>query len=380
MAAEGGLRAVLLPGIDDLPQQQWDACAPGKAEAWAYLKACGGRVAAVLDDAGMVLVAPLFDMEYRLDTPFQDGRAATIASTLTRLLPGLMVWRMLGVGSALTEHCPIALRPDLTADVRAQALRLFHDLLENEARRQRARLIAFKDVAAPASDWLSPLLASVGYSKMTSLPVAVLDLKDAATPDAYLSRLSSATRKDIRRKLRGAAAVRIEHRTEAGELLPRIEQLYESTRNHSDLSYGAFEDLPAGYFHDIPAVLGPKARFILYWVGERLAAFNLLLLDDDRVIDKFLGMEYPLARDHNLYAISWMENVRFTLASGRRLLQSGQTAYASKLRFGSGLMACVNLVRARGFILNFLLRRATPYLGFDRWDPELRDRAVGGEP
>ncbi len=377
MATDSDLRAGIMGGVDELSPSQWNGCIPGEAEGWAYLKACGVRVAAVLDNDGLVLAAPLFEMEYRLDTPFQDGRAASIAGALARLLPGLMVWRLLGVGSALTERCPFIQRPGLSDETRRRAVRLFLDLLEGEAQRRGARLIAFKDISGGEAGWLPSLLTPAGYTTVTSLPVAVLDLTGVGDEGTYLERLSSATRKDIRRKQRGAGAVRIEHRAVAGDLLPRIEALYESTQTHSSLRYGAFEELPEGYFRDVPAALGSRARFVLYWVGDRLAAFNLLLLDDDRVIDKFLGMEYPLARDHNLYVLSWMENVRFTLKSGRRLLQSGQTAYASKLRFASMLIPSVNLVRCRGVVLNYLLRRVARYLGFDRWDPELRARAGG---
>lgn len=373
MVDDMGLRALILPCIDRLPQAEWDACFPGEAESWAYLKACGGPVAAVMDADGLLMAAPLFEMEYRLDTPFQDGRAAALARGLSRLLPGLTVWRLLGVGSALTERCLVALRPGLSAERRLWATMAFLSLLEREADRRRARLLAFKDVAGPEAAWLSPLLAEGGFTAINSLPLAALDLHGMTGEAGYLERLSAGTRKDIRRKLKMAAPlVRIEHRTAPGDLLPRIEALYDSTRTQSSLRYGEFEELPHGYFHDVPAALGDRARFVLYWIGDRLAAFNLLLLGDDRVIDKFLGMEYPLARDHNLYAVSWMENVRFALQSGRRLLQSGQTAYASKLRFGSMLVPSAIHVRCRIRPLNGLLPRLSPWLAFDRWDPDLR--------
>lgn len=381
MADDIGLRALVLPCIDRLPQAEWDACFPGEAENWAYLKACGTPVAAVMDADGLMMAAPLFEMEYRLDTPFQTGRAAGLARALSRWLPGLMVWRLLGVGSALTERCPVALRHGLSAEQRLWATMAFLSLLEREATRRKARLLAFKDVAGPEAAWLPSLLAEGGFTAINSLPVAALDLDGVTGEAAYLARLSAGTRKDIRRKLKAAAPlVRIEHRASAGDLLPRIEALYDSTRTHSTLHYGEFEELPPGYFRDVPAALGDRARFVLYWIGDRLAAFNLLLLGDDRVIDKFLGMEYPLARDHNLYAISWMENVRFALQTGRRLLQSGQTAYASKLRFGSMLVPSSIHVRCRIRPLNGLLRRLAPWLAFDRWDPELRaHRGVGAE-
>ena len=51
--------------------------------------------------------------------------------------------------------------------------------------------------------------------------------------------------------------------------------------------------------------------------------------------------------DNNLYVVSWVENVRFCLETGRRWLQSGQTAYGSKVRFGSRLTASSIFARHR---------------------------------
>ncbi len=373
------LNARILMDIGQLSAADWDAGQPGEAEGWAYYHACGGPVAVVMDKDGLVLGAPLFEMEYRLDTPFQ-GRAGDIARRLAGLLPGLMVWRLLGIGSALAERCHVAARPGLTPAQREVALDALLALLAAEARRRGARLTAFKDVAAPEADWLTPLLVARGFVSVTSLPLAVLDLTGKAGEADYLADLSASTRKDIRRKLKSAGAVRVEHRPAAGDLLERVEELYESTRANSRVRYGEFEELPKGYFASVPAALGDRARFVFYWVGDRLVAFNLLLLADDRIIDKFLGMEYPLARDHNLYVLSWLENVRLVMSSGRRRLQSGQTAYAAKLRFGSSLEPSVNLVRSHNLLLNLLLRIVSPWLGFDRHDPDLGTTREKGTP
>jgi hypothetical protein len=186
-------------------------------------------------------------------------------------------------------------------------------------------------------------------------------------------------RKDIRRKLKGAGGVRVERRVGIGDLAGRIEALYEETRQNSKVDYGDFEALPPDYFRSVSRCAGERAQFMLYWVGDELAAFNLLLLGQDTVIDKFLGMRYPLARDNNLYVVSWIENVRFCLETGRRLLQSGQTAYSAKLRLGSRLAPSTIFARHRNPVINRLIRLAAPFAAFDRWDPDLRRLAAAGK-
>ena len=110
---------------------------------------------------------------------------------------------------------------------------------------------------------------------------------------------------------------------------------------------------------------------MLYWLGEELLGFNLLLIGRDRVIDKFIGMRYPKAREHNLYAFSWMSNVRFCLSRGIPLMQTGQTAYASKLRFGSRLDKTWVYFKHRSRFANVLFRTIGPHLAFDKMDPDL---------
>jgi predicted N-acyltransferase len=282
-----------------------------------------------------------------------------------------MEWRMLGIGSPFAERCHLALRPGLTGAETSRALDELLACIQQEARRVDAPLVAVKDLAEPEAGPVGAALARRGFHAIPSLPVAALAL-ESGDPEAYLTGLSAATRKDLRRKMRRRGDLCIEHRHRIGELAPEIDRLYEATRDNSLVHYGDFEELPAGYFGAISEALGDRALFVLYRIGGQLAAFNLLLLEPGRVIDKFLGMDYALARQHNLYAVSWMENVRIAAETGSTLLQSGQTAYASKLRFGSHLVPSTNHAWHRHPLANRAIGMAAPWLAFDRWDPDLR--------
>jgi hypothetical protein len=77
--------------------------------------------------------------------------------------------------------------------------------------------------------------------------------------------------------------------------------------------------------------------------------------------------------------LSWIENVRFCLKTGRRHLQSGQTAYRSKLRLGSALVPSSIFARHRNPIITRIVHFAAPIAAFDRWDPDLRKLAAGGK-
>lgn len=379
----------IVGSIAEIDADAWDACLPGEAEGHGYHRACDEAAAAsgiglrcaaavVEDGLGIAAAAAVFRLDYRLDTPLQ-GRLRRLADALFRRFPGLVTLKVICVGSPYAERCHLGFASRLDAAARQEAARAMLAALERQAATEGAHLLAFKDLAPAEDALLAPLLGSEGFALLGSLPVAVLDLPYADEAD-YLAALSAATRKDIRRKLARAKAVRIEHRSDIAGLEDAISNLYESTRRQSGLDYGDLEVLPPGYFGAVSQALGERAVFVLYWIGEELAAFNLLLVEPDRVIDKFLGMRYPLAREHSIYAVSWMANVRFCIARNVGRLQSGQTAYTSKLRFGSRLVPSTIRFRHRLAPLQWALRSISPWLSFARFDPDLAALARAAKP
>lgn len=384
----------VVSGVSALARQDWQACRPDDAEGWDYLVACetgtppAFRLSAARVEAGDAFLAgaPLFGVGYRLDTPFQEETAAPGGNALARVAKAALrallrgqEWRLLAVGSPFTESCPLAFSPALDGAARTRVVNELLRTVETEARRQKAGLVAFKDISPSDMQRIGPALAAAGYVALESLPHAVLDLAGVEDVEGWLARLSAATRKDLRRKLKRAGRVEVEWRHSLDGLEAEVHALYESTRAQSHVHYGDFEDLPEGYFANVAAALPGRVAFAFYRVDGQLAAFNMMLIEPDRVIDKFLGMAYPLAREHDLYAVSWAENVRLCLRLGRRYLQTGQTAYAAKLRYGSGLAPSTIMVKHLNPVLHTALRLAAPWFGFPRWDPDLaayRRRAV----
>jgi predicted N-acyltransferase len=270
----------------------------------------------------------------------------------------------------LADRCHVGFAPDLSSACRAAAMRALLDGLDAYAASNNVGILAIKDLTDETLAYADGALKTGRFTRVTSLPVAVLDL-GFKSEEAYLASLSSATRKDIRRKLKAAQQVRVERRSTIAGIEQEIVALYDETRHQSEFDYGDFEKLSPDYFCDVLGNLGDRSVVMLYWLGEQLIGFNLLLIGADRVIDKFIGMRYPLAREHNLYVLSWMTNVRFCLERGITKLQTGQTAYAAKLRFGSRLEKSWMCFKHRGHVINSVFRTFGPLLAFDRMDPDL---------
>jgi predicted N-acyltransferase len=200
----------------------------------------------------------------------------------------------------------------------------------------------------------------------------VLDLP-FKTEAEYIASLSANNRSTLRRKLKSAGNVEISIVNSIAGLEDEIFELYEETRRNSRFDYGDFEQLSPSYFRNVMAALGNRAAVILCRVDGRLLAFKLMFVERDRVIDKFWGMRYPIGREHNLFFVAWVECVRFCLANGIGKMQSGQTAYAQKVKLGSRLDPLWVYFRHRGRVTNTVFRLLAPFIAFDKMDPELTD-------
>lgn len=378
------LRAMVHPGVSALPEVAWTGLFPGEVEGWAYYKACetappeGFAFAAIAVHRGdeVVAAAPVFEMAFRLDTPLQSSWKAA-SDWLTRHAPGLVTLKVVGLGSPLADKLHLGVAEGLAPLERAAAVRCLLDGLDAHAAARGAKVLAIKDLADADLGLADNELKGAGFTRVASLPVAVLRLPHTSEA-AYMASLSSATRKDIRRKLRAAQHVRIEYRDNIRGIEPRVFELYEATRAHSSLDYGDFEKMSAAWFTEIARNLGGRALWQLAWVEDRLVGFNLLLAEKERVIDKFIGLEYPLASELNLYAVTWMENVRWCLAHGIGRMQTGQTAYTMKVRLGSDLDRSWVYFRHRSRFWNLLFKTFGPMMDFAAHDPELKKLRENG--
>ena len=403
--------AARLLSASDIAPDDWERCMPGEAEGQPYYAACekappqGFELSAVAvfsgprsfsvasaelqtaevtpssrqgksepegsrSGSGLVALCPVFRLDYNVATAVQ-GPARKIAEIAARLLPGLLRFSVIGLGSPLGERCHIGFDPALDMAGRQHAAQAMLEALDLHAKANKISMVAVKDLTQADNVALAATLGAAKLARVNSLPVAVLDLT-GADEAAYFARLSPATRKDLRRKLAKSTDVRIEQRAGIEGIETEIEALYEATRSRSTLDYGAFEDLPPQFFARTMAALGPRAFLMLYYVGDRIAAFNLMLRDDNRLIDKFWGMHPDIARAHSLYFISWMANVRLCIKQNIPLLQTGQTAYANKLRLGSRLVPGHVWFRHRNRLIQACLEILARFIAFDQMDPDLQ--------
>jgi len=356
--------ARVVTSILEVDARRWDACFPGALEGHAYLAAVEAsrlsgldwRYVLVEDEGRLLAAAPAFLIDYQLETTLSPF-ARQLAVAARRLHRSALTLRLAALGSPCTEDVGVGFHPSVTAAERPGLLRRLIQAFEGDAERAGGWLLALKD--APDLDGLwRQTAAGLGYTLTPGMPSAELAI-DFADLDGYLARLSAATRKDMRRKLKARSGLRIERRGDIAGLERRVMELYRQTRGRSDLQ---FEELTEAYFTGVLQRLGDRASCVLYWAGDDLLGANLLLQDGETLLDKFFCMESARGPAHNLYFVSWFTNVQLCLDAGLRRYRSGQAGYATKLRLGSRLAPTGLYFRHRRPLVDRALRWAAPRL------------------
>lgn len=381
MTAERRLTARHFASIEAIPREAWDRLFPGRAEDWDYFRACESAAPegitasaiGVYDGNRLVAAAPLFRTDYRLDMSL-EGRMKPIGDWLYRHLPRLVVMPVLGIGSPLTEECPIGFDPLASHDERRNALAALIQGVEQHAAANGISLIALKDVTDRAAEWMSAPLDERGFCRVGTLPLATLRLpfKDEAE---YLASLSASMRSDIRKKMRRAGKVEIEYRTSIEGIEEEIASLFQETRANRKADYGAFDDVPEDYFREVMRNADGNSMVMLARVDGTLVSFNIALIEDGRVLAKYIGMRYPAAREHNLYFVNWMAMVRFCLERGITWMQPGQTSYKQKARLGCKLKRSYVYFKHTSPLINPFFRLFGPMMAFDKMEPDLQELA-----
>lgn len=344
------LEARVFESIEQIGRDAWDATRPSASEGFDYLAAVEAaglpgfawRYLLVEDAGRQVAAAPVFLADYRLDATLTDLGRRMVALT-RKIAPRAFTMRMACLGSPCTEDVALGLAHDLEPLRRRQVLQLLLDALEATAARENCGLLAVKDARAAQDELWSEPARAAGFQPTPGMPTAVLPI-DFADVDGYLARLSSATRKDMRRKLKAMAGLRIEVVGGISGLEDRVFDLYRQTGARSDRQ---FEELTAAYFTGVLERLGDGAFCVLYWADEALIGFNLLLQDETTLLDKFFCMETARGPAFNLYFVSWFVNVGLCLERGLARYETGQVGYVDKLRLGCRLEGARMYVRHR---------------------------------
>ncbi len=318
------------------------------------------------DEAKQVrAIQPLFFVRQNL-TEGVTGPTRSAIDRIRRKFPRFLTMKTLMVGCTAGEGHLGAVRPE-DAEWAAEAL---HSCLEILARESRASLVVLKDFPAQYREPLRSF-SSNGYTRVASMPMTRLSLHHRGFEE-YVASLGSATRKNLRRKFRQTAArapISFEVLTDASPVIDEIYPLYLQVHARSKLH---FEKLTPEYFCRLGLEMPERTRFFVWRQEGKAIAFSLCLVHDGTIYDEYLGLDYRVAFDLNLYFYTLRDIITWALEQGLRSYCSSPLNYSPKLHLGCELVPLDLYVMHTATLLNPIFRHALHFLQPTRHDPVLR--------
>ena len=284
------------------------------------------------------------------------------------LLRQMLTWRTFFWGTTVTEYLPLPSQIDGPASLESMLT----------VWRRSSRLCVLKDIPAQ-----SPLLTEaervaavelieackhMGFILIAGQALAYVPI-DFENVEEYLSRLSSSRRKNIRRKMRARADLEIDmintgcERLNNAEFLDELYQLYLNVYQQSEIH---FDKLSAEFFSAVFKDTSLDGHLFLYYSAGQLIGFNLCFVHNGMLIDKYIGFRYPAAREHNLYFVSWMENLAFALSRKLKYYVVGWTDPEIKAYLGAKFTFTQHAVYVRNRLLRRIVDKLSNHFEHDR--------------
>jgi hypothetical protein len=374
---EDGWTARFLPSIADIDRRAWDRLFGAAGEGFDYYLACESApppmflfsALGVLDGEMLIAGAPAFRTDFRLDMML-EGRSRKLANWVGHRVPRLVNVAVMGAGSPHADELAMAFHPSLDLTGRRAALEGLLEGLERQAALSGIGMTFLKNVSDRDSRWSHEVFQRRGYARVATLPIATLEIPNSE--EAYIKSLSANMRSNMRRKLKRAKEVRVELRSSVEGVEGEIFSLREATRRRAKTDYDAFAEISTGYFRQVLAHLGDRAKLLLYWRGKDLIGFALVLLEPSRLLEKYNGMQYPEGPDNGVFFLNWMTQVRLCIEQGIPQLHAGETTYLTKARLGCKLHRSWIYFRHRHRALSGIFGLLSRWIAFDSSDPDLR--------
>jgi len=332
-----GIEYNILKSIADISPTEWDSVFGDIPEGYKFYKTLEESrleqfsflYIIIRKNGKTILIAPVFTADFNLDIAV-EGALGDIIRYIRKAVPRFLVVKTLFAGSPFGENGVIGISKD--CDDAPGAISELASVIINHASSNKIPFIIFKDMPDKDTRHLDTLKNS-GFLKVTSLPSVVMGT-DFRSMDDYFKSLSHSRRKDIRRKIKKAHAegrIELKITDDVSGIIDDIHSLYMNTYSAGKTK---FEKLTREFFLNAAANMKPHAKFFLYYINGRLAAFNLCLVYKDLFIDKFIGFDYDVSYKYNLYFLSWCSNVEWCIKNGMKRFQTGQTDYHPKLSLG----------------------------------------------
>jgi predicted N-acyltransferase len=287
-----------------------------------------------------------------------DGFARRVANAINGVAPFLLRVPLLLVGMPVScgaSHLRFAPEAD-----REAALRVIDEQAQRFARETKAKCIVFKEFEAHECHDLESL-AALGYRQADSLPMNCMPAKYASF-DHYLASVGSAKRRTIRKSREkfakfGFKVVHLRGGDGADRLYTdEVHQLYDGVLDRAKVR---FERLPAEFFREIARQMPDNSLFTYVFQGERVVAFAATLTVEEVFDQMFVGYDYDLNPESDLYFNLFFEAMTAAFERQPRRIYIGQTSDEFKHQKLSSFQVPLSIyVKGTHPLVNALIKNA----------------------
>jgi len=132
-----------------------------------------------------------------------------------------------------------------------------------------------------------------------------------------------------------------------------------------------FEKLTKTFLCQIGTRMPDKARFFLWRQDERIIAFGLCTVRGEDLCHEYVGFDYKVALELNLYYRVFRDIIAWTKANGYTQFYSGALNYDPKWHLRQSLYPVDLYVRHTNRLVNVVFGRLLPLLEPTHSDPIL---------
>ena len=361
----------------DLPDWLWDACFGPPREGLFWFRSLeAGNLGAqftflfgLLQRDGVAIgIVPAFLFDLPLDLVIPPRIAHFVLPLARGPLSRIAYQRTLFVGNVAGEEGHIGLLPSYTLQEMAPFV---HSALRAKARALKAPMLVWKDFPESDRAALDELARSGRVFRVVSYPGTAIPLVRGGYA-AFLTTLRSDRRWKINNKLRRSAKKVVvtttlvvqPQKAELDEIFALFWQTYLRGKTK-------FERLTPQFFQAIAAC--EKSTFIVQRdaASGKMLAFMLILDLGQRLINRFIGIDYPSTAGGFLYFRLFAAAYDWACTTKATVMQSGQTGYMAKLDMGHNLIPLWNYCEHRNPAVNWFYRRVASGISWDTLDAQL---------
>jgi hypothetical protein len=348
----------------DLPAEIWQHVLSGHSKDHRYYGISEKMLAGQFDHAYLVMrdtigarlaVQPVFLAKQDI----LDGlppRLRTLFAWPRRFFPNWLRMGMLVAGCSAGDGA-LDCKESWAVQMLIEALAVF-------ARQSGASIILLKDFPSRYRDDLRALKTH-GYRRVPSMPGCMLDFS-FRTFEEYRSKILGRNMRHKFNKVARMQPVSMEVVSDITPVATEIHALYMQIYERSKMR---FECLTPEFFARLGREMPESARFFLWRVNGRLAAFAFCLVHEGTMHHLNIGFDYAVSLERRLYYTTVKDLFEWCLAQGLKHYCTGQLNYHPKLHLRMKLAPLDLYSRHTSPLINPLYKLALGFLQPVRHDP-----------